>query len=117
MSRALGMLQAARLAGHKPASVWVVIGDGKEPKWWRFDDWAPEIRIGNNPESARLDFRPLIGCNVLLLADSKTSVLTQITRRLQQLVERLTVFILDQMPGVIGHEWTRGAGWREVARG
>ena len=30
---------------------------------------------------------------------------------------RMTVVIVEKLPETIGHEWTKGEGWREVARG
>lgn len=113
----LEALKALRLAGQKPALVWILIGNSRSPRWWRYSDATPEIVLPARPESARADFRPLVGCDVILLADHRSAVLTQITRRLQAVVARLTVFIVDQLPKTIGHEWTKAAGWREVARG
>lgn len=113
----LEALKAIRLAGQKPALVWIHLGHGKPSKWWRYGDGMPEIVLADKPESARADFRPLVGCDVILMADRASSLLTQISRAMQPLVARLTVVIVEKLPQTIGHEWAKGAGWREVARG
>ena len=73
--------------------------------------------LAEKPESARADFRPLVGCDVILMADRASPLLTQISRALQFVVARLTVVIVEKLPQTIGHEWVKGAGWQEVARG
>lgn len=113
----LEALKAMRLAGQKPALVWIHLGHGKPSKWWRYGDGTPEIVLADKPESARADFRPLVGCDVILMADRASSLLTQVSRALQSVVARLTVVIVEKLPQTIGHEWAKGAGWREVARG
>ena len=113
----LEALKAMRLAGQKPSVVWIHLGHGKPSKWWRYRDGTPEIVLADKPESARADFRPLVGCDVILMADRASSLLTQISRAMQPLVARLTVVIVEKLPQTIGHEWAKGAGWREVARG
>ena len=113
----LEALKAIRLAGQKPATVWIHLGPVKQSKWWRYSDGAPEIVLADKPESARADFRPLVGCDVILMADRASPLLTQISRALQSVVARLTVVIVEKLPQTIGHEWVKGAGWREVARG
>ena len=113
----LEALKAIRLAGQKPATVWTHIGSVKQSKWWRYSDGAPEIVIADSPESARADFRPVVGCNVILMADHASPALTAVTKALQSVVARLTVVIVERLPETIGHEWTKGEGWREVARG
>ena len=113
----LEALKAMRLAGKKPSVVWIHLGHGKPSKWWRYGDGTPEIVLAEKPESARADFRPLVGCDVILMADRASPLLTQISRALQFVVARLTVVIVENLPQTIGHEWVKGAGWREVARG
>lgn len=113
----LEALKAMRLAGQKPDIVWIHLGHGTPSKWWRYGDGTPEIVLADKPESARADFRPLVGCDVILMADQASPLLTQISRALQSVVARLTVVIVERLPQTIGHEWSRCAGWREVARG
>ena len=113
----LEALKAIRLAGQKPALVWIHLGNGKPSKWWRYSDTTPEIVLADSPESARADFRPVVGCNVILMADHASPALTAVTKALQAVVARLTVVIVEMLPQTIGHEWTKGAGWREVAHG
>ena len=113
----LEALKAIRLAGQKPETVWIHLGPVKQSKWWRYSDGAPEIVLADKPESARADFRPVVGCNVILMADHASPALTAVTKALQAIVARLTVVIVEKLPETIGHEWTKGEGWREVARG
>ena len=113
----LGALKALRLAGQKPGTVWIFLWAAKQPKWWRYGDGLPEIVLADKPESARADFRSVVGCDVILMADTKSAVLTQVTKAIQSHAARLTVVIVENLPNTIGHEWTKGQGWREVARG
>lgn len=113
----LEALKAIRLSGQKPALVWIHLGHGNPSKWWRHGDGMPEIVLADSPESARADFRPVVGCNVILMADHASPALTAVTKALQSVVARLTVVIVEKLPETIGHEWTKGAGWREVAHG
>ena len=113
----LDALKALRLAGQKPGTVWIFLGAAKPQKWWRYSDGLPEIVLADKPESARADFRPVVGCDVILMADTKSAVLTQVTKAIQAHAARLTVIIVEKLPNTIGHEWTKGQGWREVARG
>lgn len=113
----LEALKAVRLAGQKPSVVWIHLGHGKPSKWWRYGDGTPEIILADKPESARADFRPVVGCNVILMADHASPALTAVTKALQAIVARLTVVIVERLPETIGHEWTKGEGWREVAHG
>jgi hypothetical protein len=113
----LDALKAMRLAGTKPAIVWIYLCAAKQTKWWRYSDGIPEIVLADKPETARADFRPVVGCDVILMADQASSVLTAVTKSLQSVVSRLTVVIADRLPDQIGHEWTKASGWREVARG
>lgn len=113
----LDALKAMRLSGMKPATVWVFLGAAKPQKWWRYSDGIPEIVLSEKPESARADFRPVVGCDVILMADHKSPLLTSVTKAIQAHAARLTVIIVEKLPVTIGHEWTKGQGWREVARG
>lgn len=117
MSRGLDHLTKLRLAGHKPTAVWVVVGDAEQQKLWQWSDCIVEVAVKNDGASARLDWRPLVGCEVFVLADTATQPLRQIINRLESLAERITVFVSDRLPATIGHTWTKNDGWREVARG
>lgn len=113
----LEALKAMRLAGRKPALVCIHICGAKQPKWWHYSDGIPEVVLAEKPESARADFRPVVGCDVMLMADHKSFVLTAVTKAVQAHAWRVTVVIADRLPETIGHEWTKGQGWREVAHG
>lgn len=44
--------EAMRLAGLKPAVVWIHICGAKQPKWWRYSDGIPEIVLAGGAKLA-----------------------------------------------------------------
>ncbi len=115
MPRALEILSKMRLAGLKPVSVWLVIADGvPQPKFWQWSDATVEIVLPHTHATLRADLRPLVGCDVILLADSASDIVRAVVAKLVELVSRLSVFVLDALPKKIGNEWVRGSGWREI---
>lgn len=114
--RAIEFLAKARLAGHKPAVVWLLVGNYTQPQFWRWPDPQIEIAVKAERASARLDWRPLVGCDVMILADTRSDALREIVRRLESIAARMTVCVIDRLPDTLGHVWERGAGWREWCR-
>jgi hypothetical protein len=109
---ALEMLAKARGQGAKPAVAFVTLGEVEQFPWWR-DGTAVEIVIPGDKPVARIDFRPLVGCDVILIAWKRDDRLRTVTELLCAQVVRLTV-LSSEDPDDLGHAWERGAGWRKI---
>lgn len=116
MSVALDYLAKARVQGYKPASVWLLVGDCQQPKFWLDADPLVEIAVKAEGASVRFDWRPLVGCDVMILADTRSEPLRSLVKRLEQIAARITVCIADLLPEQLGHVWERDTGWREWGR-
>lgn len=111
----LEALAKARLQGAKPAVVFVTIG-GKQLPWWK-DGTACEVVIGDREPVGRLDLRPLVGCDVIVIAWQRDARLRAVVGRLQALpAERMTV-LSSADPDDLGHVWERDSGWRRLCDG
>lgn len=110
--RALDALMQARLQGAKPAIVFVTLG-GEQFPWWR-DGTTCEIVIDDDEPLSKLDLRPLVGCEVVVIAWDRNARLRAITDRLKSLpTGRLTV-LSSTDPDDLGHVWQPGIGWQRL---
>lgn len=115
MSAGLDVLASYRLAGLKPAAVWITLADVPQRKFWRYDDPTVEIAIKPIASALRADYRPLVGCNVILIADDNTDILRGVVARICGVAESVLVSIVpDLKAGSPGHLWVRNAGWRAL---
>lgn len=110
--RALEMLAVARMQGAKPAVAFVSMGNFKQVPWWK-DGTQIEIVIPDDQSVTRLDYRPLVGCDVILIAGRRDERLRLVAERLIAVAARVTVLAGDS-PDDLGHVWERGTGWRRV---
>lgn len=78
----LDAIRRLRRAGHKPAVVWVVIGD--RPQW--LDDDAGVVHISAEDNPALMDWMPMVG------------VLTVIVQ--QQILPRQMLAVLDALTAI-----------------
>lgn len=113
MSRALDYLAKIRMAGKKPGVVFLLVG-GVQPKFWLSDIAEVEIAVPADASAARMDFRPLVGCNVIVIAERRTQALRSLVKRLEPLCVHLTVYATETLPGELGRAFERGKGWREM---
>lgn len=110
-------IAAMRAEGLKPSCVEIYLTGQEQFPFWRYSDGIAEVSLPITPDVVRTDFRPVVGCIVILYAASRTETLRRVVRRLLEFVSILTVVVLDELPGKLGHEWQQGRGWREVAGG
>lgn len=106
-------IASMRAGGLKPARVELSLCGEKQYAFWRHGSVA-SVTLPNSPEVVRSDFRPLVGCAVLLFAETRSEILRRVAAKLTEVVSTLTVFVLDEAPESCGHEWQQGLGWREV---
>lgn len=111
MLRALEALTKVRLRGGKPELVMVTLGTGDQPPWWR-DGTTVEVMIPDSEPLAGLDFRPLVGCDVVVMALRRDERLKRIVERICAQAANVTV-LSSADPNDLGHVWQRGAGWRK----
>jgi hypothetical protein len=109
--RALDVLAKARSQGAKPAVTFVTLGNVPQFPWWA-DGTPVEIVIPDDMAVARMDFRPLVGCDVILIAWRRDARLRAATELLCAQAARLTVLSSDDADD-LGHVWERGTGWRK----
>jgi hypothetical protein len=102
------------MAGLKPAVVWIVFADTKQPQWWRQASPNIDIVVKPAPESLRLDLRSMVGCHVWILATDSSPLLRDFVTRLQTVAHEITVTARKALPGTLGHVWTKGGAWREL---
>lgn len=120
MSRALEALAAQRLAGHKPARVWVLFDVAVQPAFWLRAGAPIEIAVAAGDPFARWDWRPLVGCDVIVLGETLGEALRALVALLIEYVAILTLLLTERLPDEFGAVWERGLGWRrfgEVAHG
>lgn len=110
--RALEALTKLRLSGAKPGTVFVTMGDVEQFPWWQ-DGTTVEVVIRDSQPVARLDFRPLVGCNVILVAWRRDERLRQVVEKVCAQAAYVTV-LSSTDPDDLGHAWERGKGWRKV---
>lgn len=108
--RALEALTKARLQGARPSVVMVTMG-GEQRPWW-LDGSMVEIVIPDDAPVARVDFRALVRCDVIVIAQQRDDRLHQLVKRI--CAEAACVTVLSSTdPDDLGHVWSRGAGWRK----
>lgn len=117
MIPAMKAIAAMRASGLKPSVVEMHLTGQPQCQFWRYGDGIAEVSLPTTPDVARMDFRPVVGCIVILYAAARTETLRRVVLRLIEVVSILTVFVLDEAPEKLGHEWEKGKGWREVAGG
>lgn len=110
--RALEALASARLQGAKPDVVFVVLGNFEQPAWWQSDIMHVEIVIVDAIPVTRIDFRPLVGCEVIVIGSRRDDRLRQAVDRICAEAARVTV-LSSVDPDDLGHVWERGRGWRK----
>lgn len=112
MMPALNALASARLQGAKPTEVFVLLGDYKQEAWWESDLMSVEIAIPDDVPVTRIDFRPLVGCDVIVIRSCQDDRLDRVVDRICSVALRVTVYSsLD--PGDLGYVWERGRGSRK----
>lgn len=110
--RALEALASARLQGAKPDVVFVLLGDFKQLVWWESDLMHVEIVIADDIPLTRIDFRPLVGCDVIVITCRQDDRLRQAVERICAEAIRVTV-LSSANPDDLGYVWERGRGWRK----
>lgn len=113
MSRALDYLAKIRMDGMKPAVVFLLVG-AEQPKFWQSSDAEIEIAVPADASAARMDLRPLIGCNVIVIAQHRTDALRSLVKRLETLAVQMAVYVIETLPAQLGFAFERGKGWREM---
>ena len=112
MMRALEVLASARLQGAKPAVVFVLLGDFKQLAWWESDILDVEIVIADDIPVTRIDFRPLVGCDVIVIRCCRDDRLRQAV----DLIRAEAVRVIEYSsvdPDDLGRVWERGVGSRK----
>lgn len=109
--RALEALAKARLQGAKPEVVFVTLGNAEQFAWWQ-SDMPVEIVIPDDKPIARIDFRALVRCDVIVIAAKRDDRLHQLVKRICTEAANVTV-LSSTDPDDIGHVWQRGTGWRK----
>lgn len=114
MLRALEILADIRRRGAKPAFVMLDAGGTVQRKWWAEDVKTISITVPDSEPLRDLDFRPLVGCDVVMVAMSPDQ---QRMRDVAALVcaqaSIVTVLNCNGDPDNLGHEWVRGKGWHK----
>jgi len=113
MMSALAKLSEARKRGMKPAAVMITLYPAKQPQWWR-DGTVVEIVMDS--DTARADFRPLIGCHVVIVAEERSERLRKLTEKVQQYAQTIAV-LSSADPDELGYAWGQGKGWRRFGAG
>lgn len=112
MMRALEALASARRQGAKPHVVFVVFGNYEQHAWWLSDIMHVEIVIADDIPVTRIDFRPLVGCDVIVITCRQDDRLRQAVERICAEAIRVTV-LSSANPDDLGYVWERGRGWRK----
>lgn len=105
---ALEKLAMARKQGAKPSAVMLTLYPAKQPQWWR-DGTVVEIVADSS--IVRADFRPLVGCHVIIIADERGDTLRRVVEKACQQAQSVTV-LSSIDPDDLGHVWEREKGWR-----
>lgn len=114
MLRALEALTKARLQGARPAVVMVTLG-GEQRPWWQ-DGSMVEIVIPDDSPVARIDFRALVRCDVIVVAGQRDERLRRVVELIRAQATCITV-LSSTDPDDLGHVWSRSAGWRKFGDG
>lgn len=110
--RGAAPLIAMRLAGQCPAGeVWITVGDGREPDWWKWSNTLamPELLIRPEEQIERLDLRCVHGLSVVLFCGEWFDRAARVHDLLIEYAAEIAVmspsFELD-----IGWRWIKGIG-------
>lgn len=115
MSRALEAIARYRAAGKKPAWVFILVADVPQPKFWLEDEPSSiDVVLPASQYALRVDLRPLVGCNVVVLGDDMSGTIKRLVERLIEIVETLHVCIVANLEASAGHLFVRGRGWRAI---
>lgn len=106
MKTALQNLLKVRKAGFKPSMVLLTLYPADQPLWWRVARPITEIVVDENP--ALHDFRPLLGCDVLIATDEIESRTRAVIRKALNYASTVVVFVTD---GSKAMTWDRKLGW------
>lgn len=117
MHPAIDALLEIRKAGLKPAVVWVVFGDVLQTPFWKLAEGPVEIAVRPSDAFQRFDWRAVVGCDLILLAEARSKPLAALLERLQAFAARITLYLLDLLPAEFGYVWTRSEPWRRFAGG
>lgn len=95
----LEQLVKIRKSGRKPECVFLLFGD-------MVPSGAMDIRI--DPKSfRRQEWRALVGCEVVVMADDYSKELVALMDLLQGYVSAMTVYVLSWLPHEFGFVWEK----------
>ncbi|THF64339.1 hypothetical protein [Pseudothauera rhizosphaerae] len=92
--------------------MFVTLADAPEARQW--PDSFPDVVVRPTAAALRLDWRALVGCAVVLIADERTDLLRRLAEKLCALANSVMVSIISELQDGPGFMWVRGAGWRRV---
>jgi hypothetical protein len=116
MLKAIEKLIEVRKAGHKPAVVIVDVGTSAQTKWWEGGCRFVTIAVPDTVPVRELDFRALVGCEVIIVCLTDKDRLRAVTERIVAHAPEVTVLTGTDVEN-LGHVWSRGAGWRKFGDG
>lgn len=96
----LEQLVKIRKSGRKPDCVFLLFGDIAP-------SGAMDIRV-NLKTFRRQEWRALVGCEVVVMADDYSNELVALMELLQGYVSVMTVYVLSWMPHEFGFVWEKG---------
>jgi hypothetical protein len=106
-----------RQAGMCPrGAVWVMLGDYREPDWWRWANTCdhPEVLVRPEDPIERLDLRCLVGLEVVLFFGSYDERAMRLYDRMQEYAKEIIV-MSPAFEDDIGWRWIKGIGRVEFA--
>lgn len=92
-------------------SVWVKLGDFREPDWWRWANTCdhPEILVRPEDPIERLDLRCLVGLDVLLFFGHYDERAGRLYEKLQDYAKEIAV-MSPAFEDDIGWRWVKDVG-------
>lgn len=96
-----GALVELRLRGQRPALQYVWFGGGGRLR-------GCEVGIEDGANIERLDLRPFVELNVLVIAQRYSPKCMRLCERLNEYAETTTLSIIDWLPDDLGVVWTKG---------
>lgn len=107
---ALSMLAKARMQGAKPEVVMVDVGSSWQYDWWATQAAVVSISVPESLPLREFDARPMIGCDVIVIAPEASDRLREIVRRICG-VARVVTVLQGHDPDNLGFVWESGRGW------
>lgn len=104
-------LKEYRQRGMKPECVMITLYPAKQPQWWR--ESRPVIDIVADQGWQRADFRPLVGCHVIVMAEAMNDVTRGVSEKVMEYAQSLAVLSPIDVDSFDGFAWQRGKGWRK----